>query len=331
MHRKLFALKGKETEMGKPVQHWASQKERGNHLALWITRHMVRYCPAWLMMPLVYAIVSYFFLTAPGARRSISRYQKYLLQSFPELKPSLQARGAVFKQFYSFAMSLVDRFAVWQGRIKYEDLVIHDLDNLYAEIDHPVVNNPGQILVCSHLGNTEICRALVKKHPHIVLNVLMHSAHAVKFNQALNEAGASRIKVIQVTELDADMMMYLHNCVSRGEWLAIAADRVPIRGEKTVTSSFLGQPANWPQGVWLMAGLLKVPVNTLYCLKEQGKYHLYLHRFVSSIKWQRHQRDECIRQYVDSYARQLAFYCAKAPWQWFNFFDFWNQNDKTTM
>lgn len=313
------------------MKHWADHQERGNHIALWLTRHLVSYCPVWLLKPIVCVVVIYFYLTAPAARRNIAHYQQLLARTYSELTHTLQTKGSVFRQFYMFALSIVDRFAVWQGRIHYEDLVIHDIDNLYQDIDNPLKNSLGQIFVCSHLGNIEICRALVKKHQHLVLNVLMHSAHAVKFNQALNEAGASRIKVIQVTALDADMMMYLSECVNKGEWLAIAADRVPVRGEKTITASFLGHEAYWPQGAWLMAGLLKVPVNTLYCLKEQGKYHLYLHRFVSRINWKRQKRDECIKQYVDCYAQQLASYCAKAPRQWFNFFDFWYQNDKAKM
>lgn len=314
--------------MTNSIQHWAKQQERGSKSALWITRHLVSYCPAWLLIPIVYLVVIYFYLTAPTARRSVAHYQQLLVQTFPDLALTLRLKGSVFRQFYAFAISIIDRFAAWQGRINYEDLVIHDVDNLYQDIDKPKENCRGQIFVCSHLGNIEICRALVKKHPYIVLNVLMHSAHAMKFNQALNDAGASRIRVIQVTALDVGMMMHLNDCVNKGEWLAIAADRVPLRGEKIVTASFLGQKAYWPQGVWLMAGLLKVQVNTLFCLKQQERYHLYLHRFVSSISWQRHKRDECIQQYIELYAQQLASYCAKAPWQWFNFFDFWNQNDK---
>jgi predicted LPLAT superfamily acyltransferase len=62
-------------------------------------------------------------------------------------------------------------------------------------------------------------------------------------------------------------MLQLHERLERGEWLAIAGDRVPLHGGRSVTVDFLGHPA-FPQGPWLLAGLLKCPVNLLMCLKQ---------------------------------------------------------------
>lgn len=314
--------------MAKNIRHWANQQERGSSGALWLTRYLVKYFPAWGLSPIVCLVVTYFYITSSSSRRNIARYQQLLAQKCVYLTPVLSKKSSVFRQFYAFAQNIVDRFAVWQGKFCYENLFIHDPDKLGQEIDRPTAGKRGQIFVCSHLGNTEICRALVKKHKHLKLNVLIHSGHAVKFHRALQEAGAYRIRLIQVTSLDAKMMMELNDRVQRGEWLAIAADRVPVHGEKIVNVPFLNQMACWPQGPWLLAGLLKVPVNTLFCFKENGSYHLYLQRFADSINWHRHQRERTIEQYVQQYAELLTAYCIKAPRQWFNFFDFWNQDDK---
>lgn len=307
--------------------HWATQNERGNGLALAMTRLLSQYCPLWLLRPIVFVVVAYYYITSPKARSNIKSYQNNLQKTFPDLTERLALSGSVFKQFYEFAIAIVDRFSVWQGKIVYEDLIIHDEDGLYQDMDAPEANAPGQVFICSHLGNLEICRALVQKHPDFVLNVLIHSAHAVKFNKALDKAGASRIRLIQVTQLDADIMMQLNARIQQGEWLAIAADRVPVRGEKTIAAEFLGQLAHWPQGPWLMAGLLKAPVNILFCLKENKQYHLYLHRFAPNISWQRHHREQSIAAYVHAYVAILARYCHKTPWQWFNFYQFWNNHD----
>jgi predicted LPLAT superfamily acyltransferase len=134
--------------------------------------------------------------------------------------------------------------------------------------------------------------------------------------------------LIQVTELNAEIMMQLSERIAQGEWLAIAADRVPVRGEKTVVAPFLGELAHWPQGPWLMAGLLKVPVNTLFCIKQAGQYHLYLKRFKQHITWTRSNREASMAKCASDYAQVLQSHCVKTPWQWFNFYDFWNQHDK---
>ena len=50
--------------------------------------------------------------------------------------------------------------------------------------------------------------------------------------------------------------------------MAIAGDRVPLHGGRHVQANFLGHAACFPQGPWLLAGLLKCPVNLLFCLKS---------------------------------------------------------------
>jgi len=153
--------------------------------------------------------------------------------------------------------------------------------------------------------------------------VLVHSQHAQAFNEALEKAGADRIQMIQVTNLDSALMMELNRRIDAGEWLAIAADRVPVRGEKTVAVRFLGHAAPVPQGAWLLAALLKTQVNTLFCMKENGRYHLKLRRFADTAGWSRGNRQAQVAAAAQQFADAMAQECAKNPLQWFNFYDFW--------
>ena len=311
--------------MTQEKEHWAEQQERGNRFVLGLTRYLVRFFPTFLMHPIVWCVVLYYYLSSKSARTNIIEYQRNLAVTFPELESLTKQKYSVIRQFHAFAISIVDRFSVWQKKITYEDLIIHDPDDLYADMDEPALGSAGQIFIVSHLGNIEICRALVKKHPDFILNVLIHHKHAEMFNEALADAGASRIRLIQVTELDVDMMMQLSQRIAAGEWLAIAADRIPVRGEKAVAVEFLGQMAQWPQGPWLMASLLKVPVNTLFCLKEKGQYNLYLNRFSETIVCSRKQRESAITAYASRYAQLLEQQCRNHSLQWFNFYSFWGQ------
>lgn len=105
--------------------------------------------------------------------------------------------------------------------------------------------------------------------------------------------------------------MELHQRIDAGEWLAIAADRVPVRGEKTVVVSFLGEKANMPQGAWLLAGLLKTRVHTLFCVKQRGRYHLKLRRFLDRTDWKRNEREAAVAAAAQQFADVLAQECAK--------------------
>lgn len=301
--------------------HWSAQNERGTRFFLKLTRLIVQYFPLGGIRFVTFWVVLYFFLSARKMRRNIQHYQQQLQHSFPDVQ---LPKFAVFRQFLAFGEAIADRFAVWQRKIRYQDLIIDDADNLYAEMDNP--NKRGQILLCSHLGNIEICRALANSghHPHFRLNVLVHSRHAAEFNKALVEAGADELSLIQVDELDAQKMLALSQRIEQGEWIAIAADRTPIRGDKLEAVNFLGKTASFPQGAWLLASLLKAPINTVFCLKEQGKYRLQLRKFSSGIQGRGQIRHQAIQQAMQQYADLLAKESAKNPLLWFNFYDFWH-------
>lgn len=299
--------------------HWAQQQERGSRLFLWLTTQLVRYLPATLMKPITAVVVAYYYATSPKARRNIVRYQARLQQTYPYIT---LPQAAVFQQFLAFGEAIADRFAVWQHKIRYEDLRLSDPDHVYGEIGKHREQR-GQIFVCSHVGNVEVCRALVGHHEGFKLNVLVHSKHAQAFNEALEKAGADRIQLIQVSDLNAAVMLDLHARIDRGEWIAIAADRVPVHGEKTVSVQFLGQSAQMPQGAWLLAALLKTKLHTLFCIKENGRYTLKLRHFSDGIATTRGKREQEVAAAAQQFADILAAECANAPLQWFNFYDFW--------
>ncbi|MBN6710435.1 glycosyl transferase family 2 [Haemophilus haemoglobinophilus] len=304
-------------------KHWAKQQERGTAFFLTLTRLIVKYLPLPLIRVANFWVVLYFYLTSRQKRRYIAEYQQKLTALFPETQ---LPKYAVFRQFLAFGEAITDRFAVWQKQIRYEHLIIDDADNLYADMDS---NGRGQILVCSHFGNIEICRALVGNghHKNFKLNVLVHNRHAEAFNKALVEAGADELPLIQVEDLNAQKMLELAEKIEQGEWIAIAADRIPVRGDKTEQVHFLGTPAEFPQGAWLLASLLKAPLNTVFCIKEQGRYRLQLRRFSGGIQGRGKVREQNIRSAMQQYADLLAKECAKSPLLWFNFYDFWYRQD----
>lgn len=313
---------------GYQSDHWADQQERGTPFFLRVTAMLVRHSPAWFLRVCIWVVVAYFYTTGSRQRRFIGRYQARLRTAYPGVM--LPRYAPIWRQFLAFGEALTDRFAVWQKKITYADLVVEDEDDIYADIRRSATGGAGQVMVCSHVGNVEICRALVHHHRGFVLNVLVHSQHAVAFNQALKKAGADDIHLIQVTDLDASLMLSLQHRLCAGQWIAIAADRVPVRGEKTVEVDFLGHPASMPQGPWLLAGLLKAPLVSVCCTKRHGRYHLCLSRFNPVPAWRKHERSQTVAMLAQRFADKLGEQCALVPLQWFNFYDFWGDeaNDK---
>ena len=308
---------------GQKAEHWAGQRERGSFLLMKFTATAARLLGRRALAPLLYAIVLYFYLFGRRARHSIWHYQHNLAtwSGRAELRPS---HGSVFRQFMAFADALLDKLDVWNGRLGLEQVSLIDPEGLRQQLH---VGGRGQLLVTAHLGNLEVCRALAELGEKVQMNVLVHTKHAAQFNRLLGEAGASHLRLIQVSELDPAVMLQLSERLERGEWLAIAGDRVPLHGGRNVTVDFLGHPAAFPQGPWLLAGLLQCPVNLMHCLKIDGRYQVILESFADAVQWTRRERDAVIRGWVQRYAERLGERCLNAPQQWFNFYPFWNAHD----
>ena len=309
--------------MSDSTKHWADREERGSFLLMKLTAIAAKVLGRRLLSPVLYGIVLYFFVFGRTARQSAWQYQQRLADWSGQdaLRPT---HTSVFGQFMAFADSLLDKLDVWNGKLRIEQIEINDP----AQLRKQLRGERGQMLVGAHLGNLEVCRALAELGEQVTMNVLVHTKHAEQFNRLLGEAGATNLRLIQVSELDPLIMLQLHERLERGEWLAIAGDRVPLHGGRSVTVDFLGHQAAFPQGPWLLAGLLKCPINLMLCLKKPtGDYRLTLEPFAEAVVWKRSDREQVIHQWASRYAERLGHYCLEAPQQWFNFYPFWKTDD----
>lgn len=301
-------------------RHWAGQAERGSPALMRVTAWAARKLGRRAVAPVVWLVVLYFYVFGGRARRAIAQYQRRLACS-GELATPLPRAFSVYRQYLAFADAMLDKLDVWQGKITMAGLDMADPDGLHAQMGR----GRGQILVGSHLGNIEICRALAEQTGTLRLNVLVHNKHAVHFSRLLNEAGGG-LRMVQVSELDAPVMLDLAQRLERGEWLAIAGDRVPLQGDRTTPVDFLGATALLPQGPWLLAGLLRCPVNLLFCTRHGARYRVSIERLSDGIQWTRATRQACIADWAQRYADRLAAHCRQAPLQWFNFYPFWKDD-----
>lgn len=303
--------------------HWSLQRERGSlsgmRIVGWLLQHVGR---RWVQ-PLVWLVLLYFYLSGRRARAHVRQYQTRLaaFAQEPALRPTVRS---VWGQFHAFAQAMLDRLDAWQGRISYSDLELDDPDQVSAQMGH----GRGQMMVCAHLGNPDVCRALAQRRGHVRVNVLVHSRHAERFNRLLAEVGADHFRLLQISELDPSTLILLRQRLDAGEWLAIAADRLPLDSLRAVQVDFLGAPAHLPQGPWLLAGLLACPVNLFHCTAQgHGRYRVRFERLSAGVSWTRAQRSAVVQELAQRYANSLAQACVRTPWQWFNFYDFWRPHD----
>lgn len=193
----------------------------------------------------------------------------------------------------------------------------------------------GILILGSHLGDLEVCRALGELSFDVKINALVFTRHAARFNQVMQEINPrSNVNLIQVDSLGPDTAIMLKQKLDDGEWVAIVGDRTPIshhrdgNGEQRLTwTHFLGQSAPFPQGPFILAHVLRCPVYLMFGLKPSGQFRIHFEPFANPLSLPRADRQQALQEAVERYAQRLEHYCLTSPLDWFNFYDFWRLDE----
>jgi len=158
--------------------------------------------------------------------------------------------------------------------------------------------------------------------------------NARRFKQIMQEvAPQAGLNLIPVTHIGPDTAMLLKEKLDRGEWVAIVGDRIAVNpqrgGEWRVNwSPFMGHPAPFPQGPFILAAALRCPVLLIFALREADKtLRIHCEPFANPLPMPRTAREAALQQAIDRYAARLEHYALLSPLDWFNFFDFWQLPD----
>lgn len=304
----------------KELPHWSRLAERGSELGLRMVFAAYRLLGERAARLMLYPIVSYFFLTSTRARRASHDYLRRIAVRAGKAAPS---RRDSFRHLLAFAQSSLDKLTAWMGGIDSRRI---DFPNR-ATFDGLRASGRGAVFIGSHLGNLEMTRALAAGIRLATINAVVYTEHAQQFNRMLAAAnGDFGVNLLQVSNLGPETAIMLKDKIDNGELLVIVGDRTPpVENGRVCSVDFLGAPAPFAQGPFILASLLDCPVYLFFCLREDDGYRIHLEPFAERIELPRRERQQRLQAYLQEYARRLETYCLRAPEQWFNFYDFWRQ------
>lgn len=290
---------------------WADKPERSNTLAIrfiaWVALTLGRRAARLFLYP----ICLYFLLFAGEARAASRKYLGKVL--------GREARASDgFRHIHAFASTILDRVFLLNGRFDKFEVRAH-LDD---KAQRMLRERRGCILLGAHLGSFEITRAYADEIDGPPASVVMYEENARKLNSVLKAINPdSAQQVIGLGKVDS--MLKVEQALQRGEFIGILADRGLEHGGASVTHDFLGEPAKFPTGPLRMAYMMKCPVLLMVGLYRGGnRYDLHFEELAdmgdSSVP-----RNELIARAQRRYVERIEHYCRIAPYNWFNFFDFW--------
>jgi predicted LPLAT superfamily acyltransferase len=292
---------------------WVRRPERGSATLLKIMMFVSLRLGRPLARGILYVIAAYFFTFAPAARRASRDYLRRALGREPGARDR-------YAQVFAFASTILDRLYLVNERYQLFEVSIEG-EELMREL---FARGQGAFLLGAHLGSFELMSTVGRRQPGLRVAMAMyeHQANAVA---AMFGNPANAPEIIPIGHLDA--MLHIRDRLDQGHFVGILADRSPEQTPGHVVN-FLGRPALFPTGPMRVAAALRRQVIFMTGLYRGGnRYHVVFRALADFSQVARGARECAVHAAIARYAAELETFCRSDPYNWFNFYDFWQGAD----
>jgi predicted LPLAT superfamily acyltransferase len=292
-----------------------SGRTRGGYFGNWffvqlIRRLGVRWAYAWLVF-----VAAYFTLASPRSFRCSVDFLQRVLGPQPFWKKPL----LVYRHFFSFGVTLLDRLAVIMGRAPIE--CRFEGEPMFKEY---LDRGKGIILLGAHVGSWEIGGHLLGRRFGVPVNVVVLEKDEARLRRMFDQALAAKMFRLLSTDGHPLRSIPIAAALRRGEIVCLLGDR--SFGGADLPAEFLGGPARFPTGPYQLAAATGAPVFQVFVVRERlGHYRFFT--FPPKFLGRELLRagPEALSPHVAEFAGRLAETARQYPFQWFNIYPFWEQ------
>ena len=290
---------------------WATRPERSSMAVLRFMVWLSLFLGRRLSRLVLYPIAAYFVVFAPKAKRASQAYLRRALGRTARLPDG-------FRHVLTFASVVHDRVYWLRGR--------HDLFEIEVIGESHLATlrqqGRGMVFAGGHFGSFEALRVVGERHG-IDTRMLMFPDNARKVTAALTSINpALANSVIGLGRPDSVLRVRDH--LQNGGSVGILADRM-LGDDKSRDIPFLGEPAPFPVGPWRLAAMLGAPVVFMAgCYLGGNRYQLVFEPIIDFAQVPAEKRASAMQEAQDRFVELLEARCRQAPWNWFNFYDFWH-------
>lgn len=303
--------KNKNAQTAPSSAEWTNRPERSNMLMLRIMTCISLRLGRPAGRIVLRGIALYFLLFSPKSKQASTSYLRRALgRDITWLD--------MYRHFFSFASTIHDRIYLINQRFELFNIEIkgqHHLDDLVAK-------KQGLFLMGAHMGSFEVIQAIGRQVPDLHVSIVMHEDNALKINAMLASINPNVVADI-ISMGRVDSILKVSERLAKGSVVGMLADRT-LGGDVLYSVPMLGDIVHFPTGSFRMAALLRQRVIFMVGLYLGGNsYQINFEPLADFTQLTAGQRGVAVEQAVIKYAMLLEKYSRLAPYNWFNFFDFW--------
>lgn len=263
--------------------------------------------PAYFLLRFV--VLYYFFFSVKASRQIYLLYRRKLGYNL------FTSIIKLYKNYFLLGQSIIDKVVV-MSEIKNKFSFDFDGEENLRKI---TAMQKGGILLSAHIGNWDVAGHLFKRL-ETRINIVLYDGEHEQIKEYLDGVTGKPSVNIIVIKNDLSHIYAINDAFANNELVCMHADRF-LEGNKTLTADFLGKPAKFPMGPFLLAAKFKVPVSFVFAVKESK---LHYHFFASEIKdYSKSAKEFIMQEMLNDYAKEMEKKLKQYPEQWFNYYNFW--------
>ncbi|NOQ14576.1 MAG: lipid A biosynthesis acyltransferase [Methyloprofundus sp.] len=298
-------------------KQWQNFDERSNTSTLLLIRWIALHLGRPVARSFLYPISLYFFLFATPQRKASQQYLAKVLKRKVTWLDSL-------KHIHAFASTILDRVYLLTGQFSKLHIIFPD-KNMPLKYNKKGI---GCLLLGSHIGSFEILRSYgLQNHP-LPIKILMHELQAPMMVKVLNALNLDAADTLITLDGSPSSLLKVKEATDQGITVGLLGDRLMgTANEKTVTCSLLGEPVQMSSAPVLIAAALDIPIIVFFGVYLGGnRYKVSFELLADKVTLNRKTRQQDIQAYTQKYADILEKQMLETPYNWFNFYDYWQQN-----
>ena len=265
--------------------------------------------PAYLLLR--HVSFYYFLFSWKTSKPIIYFYSKRL--GFSKIKSLYK----LYRNYFTLGQTLIDKVAL-MANIRTNFTYDFDGRNYLEEI---VKRGKGGLLLSAHVGNWEAAGQMLE-HINTKVNIVMYDGEDENIKKYLDSVTGERSFKIIYVKNDLSHIFEIKNALAANEIVCIHADRF-LPGNKTITTNFFGEDAQFPYGPFLLALKMDAPTVFVFAFKES---YTHYHFYSSDLHYYTKANGDTEQTVLKDFTQDLQRKVKRYPEQWFNYYDFFAKN-----